>query len=328
LIGDFTAMIGDPTDKKAARVKLTSAQVKENMKGYKKQLSKIIDFEGPNKAEIMYNSKWLSKMDFSDVIELASNFTVQQMIVRDMFQKRLEEKKPIYVHEFFYPLMQAYDSVAMDVDGEIGGNDQTFNMLAGRDLMMALKNKEKFVLTSRLLVDPEGKKMGKTEGNMIRLDDSSDEMFGKIMSQPDSLIIPYFELATDITDKGIKMFKDALEKGENPRNIKFKLAQEIVKTFHSDEESIRAGERFNKIFQEKEKPQDIEEIKVSQKMFGIVDLLCELKLASSKGEARRLVEQGGVKIDDSKITDREAIIGIRDGMIIQVGKRKFVKIKQ
>ncbi len=198
LIGDFTAMIGDPTDKGAARVRLTRAQVLANCKQYKKQASKFISFTGKNPAKLVFNSKWLAKMSFSDVVDLASHFTVQQMSERDMFEKRLKEGKPVYLHEFLYPLMQGYDSVAMDVDMEIGGNDQTFNMLAGRTLLREMKGKEKFVITMQLLTDTSGKKMGKSEGNMLTFDDAPEEMYGKVMSWTDGMILPGFRLCTDV----------------------------------------------------------------------------------------------------------------------------------
>ncbi|HRY60506.1 MAG TPA: tyrosine--tRNA ligase [Patescibacteria group bacterium] len=327
LIGDFTAKIGDPTDKLATRIQLTDKQVKANMKNYIKQLSLIIDFKGKNPAEIKYNSKWLAKLSFADLIMLSSNFTAQQTLARDMFKKRIEEEKDLYLHEFLYPMMQAYDSVAMNVDGEVGGNDQMFNMLAGRTLMKKMLNKEKFVITTKLLVDISGKKMGKTEGNIIALDETPEEMFGKVMNWTDGMIIPGFELLTDLSDSEIKIFSDALKKGENPRNLKFKLAEEIVKVFCGLGEALKAGEAFNKQFRDREKPQDIPEMKVKGKIHGIVELLFDLGLAGSKSEARRLVEQGGVKIDDAKITDVTASITVYTGMLVQVGKRKFAKIK-
>ncbi|MEK7452528.1 MAG: tyrosine--tRNA ligase, partial [Patescibacteria group bacterium] len=231
LVGDFTGMIGDPTDKSATRVRLTREQVLANAAKYQEQASKIISFEGENAAEIKYNSEWLDKLTLRDATELASNFTVQQFLERDMFEKRLKEGKPIHLHEFLYPLMQAYDSVAMDVDGEIGGNDQTFNMLAGRDLMKTMKQKEKFVITSKLLVDPTGKKMGKSEGNMITLSDTPDDVFGKVMSWTDGMIIPGFEILTDLPNGEIKEMKIAMGDGVNPRDFKVKLAKEVVSTF-------------------------------------------------------------------------------------------------
>lgn len=324
LIGDFTAQIGDPTDKSTTRKILTHKQVLENCKDYKKQIGKILN---PEKTEIKYNSKWLGKLNFTDLVNLASNFTVQQMLSRDMFKKRIAEGSDLYLHEFLYVLMQAYDSVAQDTDLETGGSDQMFNMLAGRTLMRKLKNKEKFVLTTKLLEDNSGIKMGKTEGNMVALNASPEEMFGKIMSWTDGMILIGFELLTEITDGGIKMFAEALKKGENPRNIKFKLAEEIVKTYYGQEKADKAGQAFNKQFREKEKPTDIEEKKVSQKMMNIVDLVFELGLATSKSEARRLVTQGAVKIDDLRITDVKEVLGIHSGMIIQAGKRRFVRIK-
>jgi len=326
LIGDFTAQIGDPTDKTAARKKLTRKQVLENAKDYKKLIGRILDLKKSN-IRFLHNEKWTNKLKPIDMLELASHFTVPRLLERDMFQERIKQGKEIYLHEFLYPIFQAYDSVTMNVDGEIGGNDQMFNMLAGRTLMKKMMNKEKFVITTKLLEDSLGKKMGKTEGNIIALKDKPEEMFGKVMSWNDEMILPGFELLTDITDEGIKMFSQALDKGENPRHIKFKLAEEIVKTFYGQEKADRAGEDFNKQFKDKVKPKNMEEKKVTQKMMNIVDLLVTISLASSKSDARRLVEQGGVKIDDLKMTDVKEVLGIHDGMVVQVGKRKFIKIK-
>ncbi|MDP2362914.1 MAG: tyrosine--tRNA ligase, partial [Ignavibacteria bacterium] len=219
LIGDFTGMIGDPTGKTAARKKLTRKEVIKNSKNYRKQASRFLKFSGPNPAKILYNSQWSDRLTFKDLIELASNFTVQQMIIRDMFQERIKNKKPVFLHEFLYPLAQGYDSVAMDVDLEIGGKDQTFNMLCGRSLMKALKNKEKFVLATKLLTDPSGKKMGKTEGNIINLDAEPEEMFGKVMAWPDDLIALGFELCTDLKTEEIEKISEQLkEKKINPRD--------------------------------------------------------------------------------------------------------------
>jgi tyrosyl-tRNA synthetase len=228
LVGDFTARIGDPTDKAAARKQLTEKEIKTNLKLYKKQAGRFIRFSGTNAAHIKFNNDWLGKMKFADVLSLASNMTVDQMLKRDMFARRIEEEKPIYIHEFMYPLMQGYDSVAMNVDGEVGGNDQLFNMLTGRTLLKQLKNKEKFVITTKLLEDNNGKKMGKSEGNMVSLLDSPEQMYGKIMSWTDGLIIPGFELCTDYTMDQISFVKEELKKGINPRDIKMRLAYEIV----------------------------------------------------------------------------------------------------
>ena len=204
LMGDFTAMIGDPTDKMAARKQLTHKEVMSNLKKYKKQSEKFLKFTGANKAQFKFNSKWLSKMKFEDVLKLASNVTVDQMLKRDMFARRNEEGKPIFIHEFMYPLMQGYDSVAMNVDVEVGGNDQTFNMLMGRDLSSVLLKKDKSVIAMKLLEDNTGKKMGKTEGNMVSFEDSYLDVYGKVMSWNDSLILKGFELCTDIPMSQIK----------------------------------------------------------------------------------------------------------------------------
>lgn len=322
LIGDFTGMIGDPTDKTSARVKLTKKQVLENCQEYQKQASAILDFGGDNPVEIKYNSEWLAKMSFSDVIELASHFTVQRMMERDMFQVRLKEEKPIYVHEFMYPMMQGYDSVAMDVDGEIGGNDQTFNMLAGRTLMKDLKNKEKFVLTMKLLTDNFGQKMGKSEGNMIAFADSPQDMFGKVMSWTDEMIIKGFELCTKVSMSEIREIEMKMDNGENPKDFKLQLAYEITKTFLGEPAAQIGKKYFATVIQAKDKPQEIPEI--SPSVLDIITVLTESGLATSKTDARKLIQQGGVKINDVKVENIDQVVKLDD--IIQKGKRFFVKV--
>ncbi len=317
LLGDFTSMIGDPTDKTAVRKKMTREEVKKNMTNYQEQASKVINFEGENPVKVLYNSEWNDKLSFIDLIEMASNFTHGQMIQRDMFQERIKQDESIYLHEFLYPLTQAYDSVAMDVDLEVGGNDQMFNMLAGRTLIKKMKNKEKFVLTTKLLVDSCGKKMGKTEGNVVNLDEEPNQMFGQIMSWPDDLILPGFELLTDLEVKEVK----------NPREDKAKLAKEITKTFHNEDLARKAEKEFNQVFKDKEKPTDTPIFKAKPEKTKLTDILTESKLAPSKSEARRLIEQGGVKIDNKVIKDPNEEITPKDKTIIQVGKRKFVKVK-
>lgn len=320
LIGDFTGMIGDPTDKSATRVRLTREQVLENAENYKEQAGKILDFGGENPVEVKYNSEWLGKMSFADVVELASNFTVQQMLERDMFDNRMKEGKPIYLHEFFYPLMQGQDCVAMDVDGEVGGNDQTFNMLAGRTLMKATTGKEKFVVTSKLLADPTGKKMGKSEGNMIRLSDTSDEMFGKIMSWTDGMIVPGFEI---LTKEDFAAVEKELTGGANPREVKARLARAVVAQYFDEAEAQAASDRFDQLFQKKERPDEIPEHKISGPM-SIVDALVDSGLAKSKSEVRRLIDGKGVKVDDVVVESYEQEVG--PGTLIQKGKRHFVKL--
>jgi len=318
LIGDFTGMIGDP-DKIDVRQKLTRQQVLKNSENYKKQASKILDFSGKNPAKVMYNSKWNDKLRFIDLVELASNFTVQQIMVRDMFQERIKKDRPIYLHEFLYPLTQAYDSVAMDVDLELGGNDQIFNMLCGRDLMKSLKNKEKFVLTNKMLTDPSGKKVGKTEGKIINLDEEPNNMFGQIMAWPDSLINPGFELCTDLSLKEIKEIK------LNPRDAKAKLAKEIVGIHYNKRIAEKAEQEFNRVFKDKKEPTNIKEININ-KNINLLDLIVKTKLVSSKAEAKRLIEQNAIKIDNKVINNWKKEITPKKGAILQIGKKRFIKL--
>jgi len=331
LIGDFTGMIGDPTDKTAARKKMTRQEVLANAKNYKKQASAYLKFSGANPAKVLYNSKWSDKLNFKDLIEITSNFTAQQMMQRDMFQERIKQGKPIYFHEFLYPIAQAYDSVAMGVDLEIGGNDQTFNMLCGRDLMRAMENKEKFVLTIKLLVDASGKKMGKTEGNMVNLDESPENMYGQIMSWPDGIIEVGLELCTTLPMVEIKAISQKMAAGGNPRDAKMRLALEVTKINHGEKKAVEAQEYFVKTVQKKEVPESIKNYELSPPAGGtnwkIVDLLVEVKLAASKGEAKRLIEQGGVKIDGQVVKEINKMVEITEnGTLFQRGKREFVKV--
>lgn len=311
LIGDFTAMIGDPTDKLAARRKLTKEEVIKNLKDYKKQVERIIRFDGGNPAQIMFNSTWLSKLSFEQIIEIASNFTVQQMIERDMFNERLKEEKPIYLHEFLYPLMQGYDSVAMDVDLEIGGNDQLFNMLAGRTLMRALKNKEKFVLTMKLLTDPTGKKMGKTEGNAIFLSDSAINIFGKVMAFEDKLLPLAIELLTDLP-------LDTPQKVA-PMDAKKALAYEIAKQIHGEDRAREAKTYFEKTFQQKI-PSYSKKIKNLKSLSATVG-----GFVGSVSQAKRLIIAGAVDVDGKTVKD--ILYELKGGEELKIGKRMFVKVE-
>jgi len=326
LMGDFTAMIGDPTDKLAARKQLTRKEVLSNLKLYKKQASIFLSFSGKNKAEIKYNSKWLSKMKFEDVLELASKMTVDQMLKRDMFRKRAEEGKPTFIHEFLYPLMQGYDGVAMDVDAEIGGNDQTFNMLTGRDLMKSIKNKEKFVIAIKLLADPSGVKMGKTEGNMITLADSAEDMFGRVMSWPDGMIIPGFELCTNISDEEIVKEKDFLSKGGNPRDSKSRLAGAVASLYHGVNASELARNSFFSAFSDGTIPSDVSE-EVCQNTQLLVDVLLAKGLVSSKTEFRRLISDGAIEDLKTKKTIDDPTKTTDVDMDLKIGKRRFLKIR-
>ena len=325
LIGDYTGMIGDPTDKTSARTALTHEQVLANCKNYQAQAATILNFEGENPVELKFNGEWHGKLNFADVLELTSHFTVQRMMERDMCEKRKEENKPMFLHEFLYPVMQAYDSVAMDVDGEVGGNDQTFNMLAGRDLMKDLKNKEKFVLTTKLLVDSTGKKMGKSEGNMIALSDTPEDMFGKVMSWTDDMMMKGFELCTKMPIDEISNIEKEMKAGANPRDIKLRLAGEVVKTFLGEAAAAKAQEYFVSTFSKKEQPDEMPEIEPS--VYEISALLVEAKVCKSKSETRQVIDQGGVSINDTKVEKGNYSAVIKSGDIIKKGSRWFVKVK-
>ncbi len=322
LIGSFTALIGDTSDKDAMRQPLTTAEIEQNFHTYKQQASKILDLD---RAQVVYNGDWLSQLSFQNIVELAQHFTVQQMIERDMYQKRLQAGKPIGLHEFFYPLMQGYDSVHMEVDLEIGGNDQLFNMLAGRTLLQAYKGKEKCVLTTPLIEGTDGRKMSKSYGNVINIADEPADMFGKVMSMSDALIIKYFLLCTDVPLKEIDEVDQSLKGGSNPRDAKVKLAGDIVKLYHGPEAASQAEKNFFAVFQKGGLPDEMPEFKLSGDR-NIIDLLELCGLIETKSDGRRAMEQGGVKIDGEKISDPNATVRLKAGMVVQVGKRRFAKI--
>lgn len=323
LVGSFTAMIGDTSDKDAMRTQLTHEQIQENFRTYKEQAAKILDF---TKIQIKYNHEWLEKLKFEDILNLANKFTVQQMIEREMYQKRINEKKPIGLHEFLYPLMQGYDSVAMDVDLEVGGNDQLFNMLAGRTLQRVLKSRDKYVLTVELLEGTDGRKMAKTYNNVINITDTPNEQYGKIMSMKDELILKYFELCTDRTLAEIAEFKKELKDGINPRDLKMRLAREIVTMYYSAQKAENAEKEFTKIFQKKEDPTEVPLQKIDAKEMKLIDLLAYTKMAASKSEARRLVEGGGVELDHERKSDPNLLIDLTKERFIRAGKRKFLRV--
>jgi tyrosyl-tRNA synthetase len=328
LIGDFTAAVGDPTDKEATRKQLTEGEIKRNMKTYLDQVNKILP---KGTFEVKYNSKWYKKMSLREWLKLTSLFTQQQMIARDMFQERIKKNKPISLQEFIYPVLQGYDSVVMNVDGEIGGTDQTFNMLIGRDLLRRLKGKEKIVITTKLLEDPKsGKKiMNKSEGRYISLNDSPQDIFGKTMAMADSVILPLFSFATELPDSKIKEIKKRLDSGENPRNIKEELAYELVRIYYGENEAERAKREFNRIFSEKRLPENINERKISELSSNAapISILTALKgfgLAGSISEAKRLIEQGAVSVNGEVVKSWN--YKIESGDIIKVGPRKFLKV--
>lgn len=310
LIGGFTGMIGDPTDKSAARVRQTKKEVDANAKLYASQAKRVCA-----SFTLKNNYDWLHKLTFENVIELAASFTVQQMLVRDMFDRRMKEDKPIYLHEFLYPLMQGYDSVHMNIDGEIGGNDQTFNMLAGRSLMKAMRGKEKFVMSVKLLTEASGKKMGKTENAFITLLDSPTDIYGKIMSWSDGLIAPGFELLTDevISQTSI----DA-----EPKEMKMRLAFLVVSDLHGEAAAQKAQEAFVNTFSKHETPEEMPTFSISAPM-SVVDLLVAAGLCESKSDARRQIDGAGVKLDGEVVHTYDQMIS---SGVLQKGKRHFVRV--
>lgn len=322
LIGDFTARIGDPTDKSEARNQLTHEEVLENAKLYQKQASLFLDFDGDNPAELKYNSEWSDPLRFADVMDLASRMTVQQMLERDMFRRRLEEGKPIYIHEFFYPLMQGFDAVAMDVDGEIGGNDQTFNMLVGRDLMKEMKGKEKFVLPMKLLTDTSGAKMGKTTNNMLSFLDTPTEKFGKIMSWTDGMIEGGFEL---LTDADLDEVRARIASDENPRDIKMDLAMQVVSFYDGEESAEQARENWQTQFSEGGVPEDLPEY-VVESPAEIMELLRSTGMVQSGKEARRKIDEGAVHLDGKKIKEIKLKVTkeqLEKGFVLKLGRKMF-----
>ena len=325
IIGDSTGMIGDPSGKSKTRPALSKEEVSKNAKTYFKQVGKILDLK---KTEVRYNSEWFSKFGLEDILKLTGKFTVARVLERDDFSKRLKSGIDVAVSEILYPLMQAYDSIMIEADVEIGGTDQKFNMLAGRDLQRKMGKPEQNVLTTPLLVGLDGKeKMSKSLDNYIGITEDANSMFGKIMSIPDRMIIYYFKLLTKISpDESKQIEADLNDAAKNPKDLKVKLAKEIIETYHNKKDAEKAEEEFNKIFRDKQKPTEMENRKVEAGKWKAVDLLIKLNLTASKSEARRLIEQGGVRIDDTVQKDWNREIEIKNGMIVQVGKRKFVKI--
>lgn len=324
LFGTFTAQIGDPTGKSEVRAKKSKEEVIKNAETYITQISKTLDI---NKIKIFYNGDWLADMSLSEVVDLAASFTVQQMIQRDMFQDRLKTATPIHLHEFLYPLMQGYDSVIMKSDVELGGTEQTFNMLAGRTIQKHFGMEPQNVISVPILVGIDGKmKMGKSLDNYIGVNDSPKEMFGKTMSIPDDVIVSYFELATNYTLEEIEEVKKELNNGENPRNLKIKLAKEIVKIYHSKKDADEAEAEFINVFSKKEVPTDIESINLPESEYKLSQLISLCGFEGSNSEIRRLIQQNAVKIDNEKVGNPEEIIKISEEKLLQVGKRAFYKV--
>ncbi len=328
IIGDFTAMIGDPSGRSKTRPQLSFEETRINGQTYFEQAKKILL---PERVEIRYNSEWLGKMTFEDVIRLASKYTVARMLERDDFSKRYKSGEPISIHELLYPLAQAMDSVAIEADVELGGTDQKFNLLVGRDIQREFGQEPQVIITMPLLVGTDGvEKMSKSLDNYIAFNDPPFEMYGKTMSIPDELIYDYFLLTTDLPPTEIEKIKKQLnDPNVNPRDLKRRLAWELVRMYHGIEEANKAQEEFDKIFVRKEIPEEIEEFEIEQGngKIRVVELLVQTGLAKSKSEAKRLIQLGGVSIDGVKIDDIDAIVELDKSFVIKVGKRKFLKIK-
>lgn len=326
LIGGFTAMIGDPTGKGSTRKVLTPAEVAKNSLKYQKQAEKFISFKGKNAVKVVNNNNWLSKMNFADVLNLSSLVTVDQLLKRDMFDERVKNNKPIYLHEFMYPIMQGYDSVMLDVDVEVGGNDQLFNMLMGRDLLKKLKNKEKFVITMKLLTDPTGKKMGKSEGNMVAFMDTAEQMYGKVMSWTDEMIPVALELLTRTKqDKLDEISRDLKDTSKNPRDAKMFLAREVVKIYYSEGAAKKAEENFTQTFQKHQLPNNIETVVVpSGELLSKVVL--DKGLVDSIGEFKRLIKEGAVTLNEDEKLESFTMV-IDRNLTVKIGKKRFLKIQ-
>jgi tyrosyl-tRNA synthetase len=328
LIGDFTSLIGDPSGRSTTRPPLTREQINANAETYKSQVFRLLD---PDKTVIDFNSRWMDELGSDGFIRLASHVTVKQILERDDFQKRLNEERPVALHELLYPLVQGYDSVALRADIELGGTDQKFNLLVGRNLQREYGQEPQVVITMPLLEGTDGvQKMSKSLGNYIGITEAPQEMFGKVMSISDELMWRYYELLTDLTVADIKWMRERTEMGEdNPRNFKVGLAKRIISDFHSQADADAAEEEFNRVFRRKEVPDEVEERAVASQVWKLARLLVETELAPSMGEARRLVEQGGVRIDGERASraDAEFELSAQSALLIQVGKRRFLRVR-
>ncbi|WP_430788306.1 tyrosine--tRNA ligase [Virgibacillus flavescens] len=327
IIGDFTGKIGDPTGKATARVALTDEQVKYNAQTYFDQFGKIIDMEA---VELHYNSKWLSKIDFAEVLQLASNVTVARMLERNDFDNRYKTNKPIYLHEFFYPIMQGYDSLALESDIELGGTDQEFNVLFGRQIQEQFGKEKQVVITLPLLEGLDGvEKMSKSKNNYIGIDEQSNDIFGKTMSIRDELIGKYFELASNLSIEEVAAVKRQLSDGSlHPRDAKVRLAFSFVEMLYDTNVAEESKKYFQTVFQKNQMPDEIQEVVwVKDLQVGILDLVAELNMLPSKSETRRMIKNGGIRLNQEKVEDPNHIVEIHNDLVLQVGKRKFVKLK-
>ncbi len=327
IIGDYTALVGDPSGRNITRPQLSYNEVMENAKTYQEQVFKILD---KNKTEVRFNGEWFSKMSFEDVIRIASKYTVARLLERDDFLKRYKEGNPIALHELLYPLMQGYDSVMIDADVELGGSDQLFNILVGRHLQREFKKEEQVALIMPLLVGTDGlKKMSKSYGNHIGIAELPEEIYGKVMSIPDDALLNFWQLSSRVDSNKINEIKNRLNSGENPRNIKRELARRIVEIYYDKESALKAERHFDRLFIQKEIPENIKEITLesSDLSLRIFELMVKIGFASSNSEAKRLINSKAVKIDGNLITSVETLVPFKkEGFILQTGKRNFCKI--
>jgi len=327
LIGDFTGMIGDPSGRNVMRPPLSREEINANAETYKKQMFRLLDAE---RTEVRFNGEWMDKFTAADFVKLSAKTTVRQILERDDFEKRMAEEKPISLHELLYPLVQGYDSVALNADVELGGTDQKFNLLMGRNLQREFEQEPQVIMTTPLLEGLDGvQKMSKSLGNYVGIEEPADEMFGKVMSISDELMWKYYELLTDVSTDDLNALRFRCEsEAENPRDAKVALARSIITDFHSREAAQSAAEEFERRFVRKEVPDEIEEKQVAAGNYKLAELLVNTGLAASKGEARRLIEQGGVKVNGEKASNSAAEVAVADeSTLLQVGKRKFVKVR-
>ena len=323
IVGDFTAMIGDPTGRSKTRPRLTEEEVKENSRTYFEQVFKVLDRE---KTIVRYNSEWLARLTAKDIIEISSTYTVARMLERDDFAKRYKENIPISIHEFLYPIFQGYDSYAVHADIEVGGTDQVFNFLVAREIQKHFGEEPQVILTVPLLEGTDGKlKMSKSYDNYIGLTEKPEDIYGKVMSIPDTLIYKYYKLVLYYDDESLKKVESFIR--EDPRGAKAKLAYEIVKLLHSEEDAKRAEEHFNRVFREKKIPDNIPEFELPKEGLNIVEILYRSGLVTSKSEARRLINQRAVKLNGEPVTNIDTVLKKDGEKVLKVGKRKFLKLR-
>jgi tyrosyl-tRNA synthetase len=322
LFGTGTVLVGDPSQRSDARKLITDAEIKKNINSWQSQVAPIVDFR---KIMIKQNGDWLSKLTLKDIVHISSNVSATQLFKRESFQNRIKLGNTVWYHETMYPIFQGYDSVVMDVDLEVGGTDQEFNMLMGRELLKKMKQKEKYVITLPLIMGTDGKKMSASKGNCIWMDDEPDEMYGKLMSVSDDQIIPYLRLCTDVSMDDINRMEASIRNGDNPRSLKAQMAFEVTSIYHDADKARLASEHFDSTHKDKNMPEDVVEYELTTRQAMLVDLLVDTNLAKSSSEAKRLIDQGGVRVNGVK--HGNTVIKIKSGDILQVGRRKFLKLR-